>query len=246
MNSKIFIVSFLFASLFLGNIFLQMGILSAYGQDKPSLVPKSSGNLPPINENTESTDSTTAKMQKPPNGSSFCLKGTGPGTGKTCIPCNPTMPTQGTAECNIFPGTSGGVLSGKTTTSKPPIGKPTIGQLPESATTDLKGKSGKVSDLSPEQLRDVINNTPEPEFKALLETLDKEALNELSEESGVPTYIIPGAVACAANPVCVSFVTSMAAAGIYKIIDLFGGGDGTYNCQPDSRYPDADMVCTWR
>jgi hypothetical protein len=31
----------------------------------------------------------------------FCLKGTGPGTGKTCIPCNPTA--QGESECPVLP-----------------------------------------------------------------------------------------------------------------------------------------------
>jgi hypothetical protein len=46
----------------------------------------------------------------------FCLKGTGPGTGKTCIPCNPT--TQGESECPVLPLQQGETISKKE--SKPP------------------------------------------------------------------------------------------------------------------------------
>ena len=62
-----------------------------------------------MSEETEETQDIELenKSKTPPQGDSLqsksCLKGTGPGTDKTCIPCNPTSTTQGESECPVLP-----------------------------------------------------------------------------------------------------------------------------------------------
>lgn len=62
-------------------------------------------------EDTESNNETASSRQADVQQSNFCLKGTGPGTDKPCVPCNPTSPAPGESECTVFP-------QGGTTTKK--------------------------------------------------------------------------------------------------------------------------------
>jgi hypothetical protein len=124
MNSKIFYVWIFFSLLFLGNILLQSGASLAYGQDKPALMPKSTGDSPQIN-NKQKISERQVDTKEP------CIKGTGPNalTGIPCIKCDPITnylcektksPTDGGPIHNkpgTGPGGSGAVL-GDTSSAK--------------------------------------------------------------------------------------------------------------------------------
>jgi hypothetical protein len=190
-----------------------------------------------------------------------CLEGTGPFTDKPCKPCDPIRATAG-LKCNI-----GGGLGAY-------FPMPVLKK-------DLNGTTGKLGDLSMEELIAVLHATPEKEFRSILmnstNSTTVEKLIPLIVESKVTPANLENAVdalcdiisskdcpeveggsggevgtaelgpfaACAAVPACINAIATLTVVGMAKVMGAILA-DPVYSCQKDMRYPDADLVCTWR